>query len=249
MSPNPDESNPFAPPTPDTVPKRGETHREFQLTAKGIRCRTGLELPQVCLVTGRTDSLEPIPIKLMWNSPVAGLIIIASPVLLAALSFGQLFILRYFPVEEFPFLRQQGDSWNSPLMFLFAIQIPMILAIVLSPKAALTGFVHRDIQRRMKHHKWLLFPTIFLFPISVGVIVFFLIQGAGVSLMILFGLFVIGSLSLMVLIARRNKKRFPGLALKAIGHQHGQFEVGGFSPVFLQAVKNPPEAGSNQRAQ
>ncbi len=239
MSTNHDQPNPYAPPTPDAVLKRGETHRQFQLTAKGIRCRTGLELPRVCLVTCRTDDLEPIPIKLMWNSPFTKRILIAAPALMAALPIGQLFIARYFPVDEFPLLRQlQRVSWLSPVLVVFAIQIPMMAAMLLSPKASLTGFVHRDTQRQMKYHKWLLVLTMTGFPISVGLIVFYLIQGAGVSLLVLFGLCVIGSFMFLILWSRRNRKRFPGLALKAIGHQHGQFEVGGFSPIYLQALQS-----------
>ncbi len=67
---------------------------------------------------------------------------------------------------------------------------------------------------------------------------FDLIQGAGVSLLVLFGLCVIGSFMFLILWSRRNRKRFPGLALKAIGHQHGQFKVGGFSPIYFQALKS-----------
>lgn len=241
MSPNDDQPNPYAPPTPDAVRKRGETHWQFQLTAKGIRCRTGLELPMICLVTGRTDNLGPIPIKLMWHSPTARLIIMAAPVLMAALPIGQLLAARYLSVDEFPLLQlSQRLSPITPVLFMIAIQIPMTAAILLSPKAALTGFVHSDVQRGMKHHMWQLGPTIFLSPILVGVIVFYVIQGAVVWLLVLLGLCVTGSFAMMILMSRRHRNRYPGLRLKAIGHQHGQFEVGGFSPLFLQAVRNPP---------
>lgn len=98
------------------MPKRDETYRQFQLTAMGILCRTGLELPMICLVTGGTHDIGRITINLVWNSPFTKLI----------------------------------------------------------------------------------------------------------------------------LMSRRNRKRFPGLALRTIGHQHGQFEVGGFSSVYLQAIRNRP---------
>ena len=241
MSLNDDQPNPYAPPTPDAVPKRGETHREFQLTAKGIRCRTGLELPMICLVTGRTHDIEPIPIKLMWHSPTARLIIIAASVLMAALPIGQLLAARYLSVDEFPILQlSQRLSPITRVLFVIAIQIPMVAAILLSPKAALTGFVHRDVQRWMKRQKRMFCLMIAVFPVAVGVIVFCAIQGTVVWLLVLLWLCVTGSFVVMILMSLRNRQRFSGLSLKAIGHQHGQFEVSGFSPLFLQAVQNRP---------
>ena len=241
MSPNDDQPNPYAPPTPDAVRKRGETHWQFQLTAKGIRCRTGLELPMICLVTGRTDDLERIPIKLMWNSSTARLIIMAAPVLMAVLPIGQLLAARYLSVDEFPLLQlSQRISPITPVLFLIAIQIPMTAAILLSPKAALTGFVHHDVQCRMKQQKRMFCLMIAVFPVAVGAIVFCAIQGTVVWLLVLLWLCVTGSFAVMILMSLRNRQRFPGLRLKAIGHQHGQFEVGGFSTIYLQAVRNPP---------
>ena len=60
------DSNPYSPPTDEPHAKPGATHYEFQVTARGIRCRTGLQLPKICLLTGRADDLMPYPVHLKW---------------------------------------------------------------------------------------------------------------------------------------------------------------------------------------
>ncbi|MFM7059354.1 MAG: hypothetical protein ACKO2P_20770 [Planctomycetota bacterium] len=37
-------------------------HRDFQLIGRKLHCRTGLQLPEYCLVTGQSDGIMPFPL-------------------------------------------------------------------------------------------------------------------------------------------------------------------------------------------
>jgi hypothetical protein len=59
------QQNPYAASTAtDVATDTVAWHREFQLVGKTLRCRSGLHLPEYCLVTGHSDNQAPLPLSL-----------------------------------------------------------------------------------------------------------------------------------------------------------------------------------------
>ena len=133
------DSNPYSPPTDEPRAKPGTTHYEFQFTDKGIRCRSRLEIPKVCLVTGATENLAQ---------------------------------------------HRMGT-----------IQFVIFGIAIFCPKGVVISYLHRTLRRRLKRRMWIRSSR------------------------------------------RESRSDYPGVALKAIGYQSGQFEIAGFTPEYLETLQ------------
>ncbi|MCX7399476.1 MAG: hypothetical protein NT138_17560 [Planctomycetales bacterium] len=62
--------NPYAPPqeVPDQAVQVNTENRDFELTENGILCRSNVTLPQFCLVTGQSDDLRVLTLKVLAPS-------------------------------------------------------------------------------------------------------------------------------------------------------------------------------------
>jgi hypothetical protein len=115
--------NPYAAPeTPPAEPSEVRWHREFELTQRGIRCHSGLELPPACLVTGdRTD---------LAATTIAGRAV--QPWLVYVIWWGIATMLVFAIFCLVLVFRMPGSiTVNSPVMILLVTGFPFMAALLL----------------------------------------------------------------------------------------------------------------------
>ena len=222
------DSNPYSPPTDEPHAKPGATHYEFQFTARGIRCRTGLQLPKICLVTGRADDLMPYPVHLKWL-PLFSRVILWCALLFFLIGISD--ILERF--REMEWLR---IAWSS----VFAIAI--VGAITMTPNGVIMTYVSGAVCQRLRKRNW---------TAAIAAI-----AGAGVgsvlSLLVLqarsetnpMAILIVASVMAALfacgwhwIYSRKSRIDLTGTKLKVVSYQSGQFEITGFAPQYLDALR------------
>ena len=231
--------NPYSAPTAEPPAKRSTTHHEFQLTEKGIRCRAGLELPKICLVTGSIENLQRHRIVLSWTSKLARIVIIGASVLTAMLP-AAIFINLQFPNTPLHLLVEgfQSTKWL-PLLWICIVQLVLVSTVVLTPRGVLTAYVHQMVRRRQRKQMVFMVTCATILVAVVGANV---VRIGTLTMSVVPMLLFILVLGLVVLLFRRislriSQTEFPGVKLKTIGFQSGQFEVTGFTSEYLETLQ------------
>lgn len=230
--------NPYSAPTAEPHAKRGTTHHEFQLTEQGIRCRAGLELPKICLVTGSIENLQRHRIVLSWTSKLARIVIIGASVLTAMLP-AAIFINLRFPNTPLHLLVEGFQSTKWPLLWICIFQLVLVSTVVLTPRGVLTAYVHQMVRRRQRKQMGLMVTGATILVAVVGANV---VRIGTLTMSVVPMLLFILVLGLVVLLFRRislriSQTEFPGVKLKTIGFQSGQFEVTGFTSEYLETLQ------------
>ena len=233
--------NPYSAPSAEPHAKRGTTHHEFQLTEKGIRCRAGLELPKICLVTGSTENLQRYRIVLSWTSILARIVIIGAPVLIAMWP-AAFFINLRFPNTPLHLLVEGFQSTKWPLLWICIFQLVLLSTVALTPRGVLTAYVHQMVRRRLRKQMVLMVTGATILVAVVGAMLIYVVRIGTLAMSVVPMLLFILVLGLVVLLFRRISSRisqteYPGVKLKAIGFQSGQFEVTGFTSEYLESLQ------------
>jgi hypothetical protein len=115
--------NPYAAPeTPPAEPGEVRWHQDFELTQRGIRCRSGLELPAACLVTGdRTDLAGTIILLRAVQPWLVYVIWWGIPTMLVFAIFCVVLVFRL----------PGSVTVNSPVMILLVTGLPFLAALLL----------------------------------------------------------------------------------------------------------------------
>ena len=217
--------NPYAAPTaPEDSPGTITLHNEYQLINGRVICRSGLVLPQFCLVTGGTSDLVPhvmtlrapakgMPIYRWWG---VGLMLVAPLVFLATFSL------------------MQGGAANKPWAGALFLLIPLLLIVGLvlfliggrrGSSCLLEGFVSKRRQSWQKRMVWIPGAAMAGYWILRGSQV--VDRDGGVWLIVLFAVL----MNLIPLFLLR------GLRLRAEAASEGLFEIRGFSKAFLEKLQ------------
>ena len=242
---NPIQSdNPYAPPqefSNRTVQVTAED-RDFELTEKGILCRSNVTLPQFCLVTGQTDDLRVHTLKVLAPSDgLRTLRYFAIGLLLIPLG---ILLLIYLVVG------QNSPQEAIPVYFLLGVwafvATLIYCAVELStPRVYMKVCLSSQKYRQWKLYQWAVIPAIGL-PASGEL----LKDRFGVT-----GLYLCWFLVLLTLgfFRRRMSKRWlDGANLIATRKTEEHFEVTRFSASFMTALRehvissrNDPLASQN----
>ncbi len=188
-----DNQNPYAVPTLQPPLNPGEKHHALLFTERGIRFHKGLELPKICLVTGRTDGLVPRIVRLEWMSPFVKVITYGVLPSTSIVPIGFLFILNGYFSQN---LNQMLDS--------------LIIGVLVAVFIFGTGL-------SLVNANW-----------ATNVVVR-VIRIAAIS-----GLIAGGWRWRSI---QKSRKCFRGLKLKVLGYDAEQFEVGGFTPEYFEALR------------
>ena len=242
---NPIESdNPYAPPqefSNRTVQVTAED-RDFELTEKGILCRSNVTLPQFCLVTGQTDDLRVLTLKVLAPSDgLRTLRYFATGLLLSPLG---ILLLIYLVVG------QNSPQEAIPVYFLlgvWAFVATLInFAVMLStPRVFLKVCLSSQKYRQWKWHQWAVIPAIGL-PAS-GELLKDRFGAMGLYLCWFLVLLTLGFLR-----RHMSKRWLDGANLIATRKTEEHFEVTRFSASFMTALRehvissrNDPLASQN----
>ena len=242
---NPIQSdNPYAPPqefSNRTVQVTAED-RDFELTEKGILCRSNVTLPQFCLVTGQTDDLRVLTLKVL--APSDGLRT------LRYFATGLLLIPLGILVVIYLVVGRNSSQEVIPLYFLlgvwaFVATLINFAVLLSTPRVFLKVCLSSQKYRQWKWHQWAVIPAIGL-PASGEL----LKDRFGVM-----GLYLCWFLVLLTLgfFRRRMSKRWlDGANLIATRKTEEHFEVTRFSASFMTALRehvissrNDPLASQN----
>ena len=233
-----DDDNPYSVPTAQASPQRGATHNEFQLTDKGIRCRSRLELPKVCLVTGATENLAQHKIGIAWTPLFARFLFVVFPAIMALVPIATLFPNTFSSVIP----RQlQSMKWL-PLVGMGTIQCVIFGIAIFCPKCVVISYLHRTVRRRLKRRMWI---TGIILALSAAVVFWTIVYvvdtrtgaaATSVIISIVFGVVLIAAIWIRSS-RRESRSDCPGLALKAIGYQSGQFEIARFTAEYLATLQ------------
>jgi hypothetical protein len=230
--------NPFSAPTAEPPAKRGTTHHEFHLTEKGIRCRAGLELPKVCLVTGATENLTQHRIGIVWTPLFARFLFVVFPAIMALVPIATLFpntLSSVIPTQL------QSMKWL-PLVGMGTIQFVIFGIAIFCPKGALISYLHLTVRRRLKRRMWI---TGIILALSAAIVFWTIVYvvdtrtgaaATSVIISIVFGAVLIAAIWIRSS-RRESRSAYPGLALKAIGYHSGQFEIAGFTAEYLETLQ------------
>jgi len=234
--------NPYAAPTLEPPQKAGKKHHEFHVTDKGVLCRKGLELPKICLVTGRTDNLMPRAVGFIWTPLTARVILFGSLLFMLIGSIGSVILRIYFSESSNEILKRIMSTKWLLIAWIFAWEGAMFLGIFLSPRGNLTAFIHISVQQRIRRYK--------LNALAAGVLVAVIAFGGslivwsdgfnGKSIFLAsFFAVTLGLIAGGFVWVRQEKtgNLFHGLKIKAIDYRDGQFEVAGFKPEFLETLR------------
>ena len=221
-------NNPYSPPTDEPRAKPGTTHYEFQFTAKGIRCRSDLQLPKICLLTGRMNDLSPYLVRFKWMPLFSRVIMMGVP--LFFLIFTSDNLQRY---QEMAWFR---IAW--PSVFAIAIFGAMTMTQNGVIKTYLSGAVRRG------HRKLILTTAIAaLAGAGVGSVLSLLVPQARSEtnpMTILIVATVTAALFACGwhwIYSRKSRIDLTGTKLKVVSYHSGQFEITGFAPQFLDALQ------------
>jgi hypothetical protein len=222
--------NPYcAPETPPAEPSEVHWHQEFELTQRGIRCRSGLELPAACLVTGeRTDlvarnillrAVQPWLVTVIWWG-------IAATAILAVLSVVLVF-------------RTARPTVNSPAMILLFVGLPFLAALVLVfGYSRLSAPIHLKVYHSRRVRKWQWVMNILgLFPAGAILLLRFMHLQVGFVMMTLAGVYLI--------VAVIVGKKLEGIRPVVRWVSDDLFEVRGFSKPFRNVLEQQATTAAN----
>lgn len=222
------DNNPYSPPTDEQHAKPGATHYEFQFTAKGIRCRTGLQLPKICLVTGRADDLMPHPVHLKWLPLFSRVIVWCAPLFFLICTSDNLKLY-----QEMEWLR---IAWSSVLA------IAIFGAMMMTQNGVIKTYVSDAVYRSLWRRNWTA-AIAALAGAGVGSVLSLLVLQARSETNPM--AFVIVTAIMAALFAcgwhwiysRKSRIDLTGTKLKVVSYQSGQFEITGFAPQYLDALR------------
>jgi hypothetical protein len=236
--------NPYAP--PQEVSNRAmqvtAEDRDFEVIENGILCRSNVTLPQFCLVTGQSDDLRVLTLKVL--APSDGLRT------LRYFAIGLLLIPLGILLVIYLVVGQNSPQEAIPLYFLLGVWafVAMLINLGLelsTPRVYLKVCLSSQKCRQWKWHQWAVLPAIGLSASSE------LLK----KLFGVIGLFVCWFLVLLILafLRRRLSKRWlDGANLIATRKSEEHFEVTRFSVPFMTALRehvissrNTPTASQN----
>ncbi len=151
--------NPYAAPTLELAHEVEHKHVEFEFTEKGIRFQKKLDLPKVCLMTGRTDYLVSRRVGLTWTPLVAKVIIFGACVLILVVSLRLLVMSRHSSQNSNPVLQQLQDMKLLPIAWIAAFQVAIFIGNMLRPRRNSTTYIHNSVKRRIRRYKFDAFIT------------------------------------------------------------------------------------------
>ena len=222
------DNNPYSPPTDEPREKPGTTHYEFQFTAGGIHCRTGLQLPKICLLTGRADDLLPYPVRLKWMPLFSRVIVLGVPLFFLIFTSDN---LKRF--QEMEWLR---IAWSS--VFAIAIFGAMTMTQNVVIKTYVSGAVCRGLRKRI----WTA-AIAALAGAGVGSVLSMLVLQARSETNPMAILIVASVMAALFacgwhwIYSRKSRIDLTGTKLKVVSYQSGQFEIKGFAPQYLDALQ------------
>jgi hypothetical protein len=197
-----------------------------------------LELPKVCLVTGATENLTQHRIGIVWTPLFARFLFVVFPAIMALVPIAILFPNTFSSVTQ----RQlQSLKWL-PIVGMGTIQFVIFGIAIFCPKGVVISYLHRSVRRRLKRQMWI---TGIILALSAAlvfwVIVYVVDTRTGIAatsgiISIVFGAVLIAAIWIRSS-KRESRRDYPGLALKAIGCQSGQFEIAGFTPEYLKTLQ------------
>ena len=236
--------NPYAPPqeVSDQAVQVTAEDRNFELTENGILCRSNVTLPQFCLVTGQSEDLRVLTLKVLAPSDglrtlryfATGLLLIPLGILLVI----YLVVGQNSPQEAIPLYFLLGVWAFVATLINFAVMLS-------TPRVFLKACLSSQKYRQWKWHQWAVIPAVGL-PASGEL----LKDRFGVM-----GLYLCWFLVLLILafLRRRLSKRWlDGANLIATRKSEEHFEVTRFSASFMTALRehvissrNDPLASQN----
>lgn len=233
------ENNPYAAPTAEFRPKRGLIHHDFEFTERGIRCRTGLELPKICLVTGSTDNLVPHRVRLSWTSAVSKVIMFGIPLFCLMVPVAIYFMNG---MDSGRFMQQiQSVKWL-PIAWSSTFQLGVFFAIWMSPRGVVTASIQKSVRRRIRMRLWIA-AICGIVGVLIGGLTMMSITRGGDWMIALLATSLIGMAIVILALGGgwRPFRKFPYdlkcLNLKVVDFQSGRFEIAGFTGQFLTALR------------
>lgn len=236
--------NPYAPPqeVSDQAVQVPAEDRDFELTENGILCRSNVTLPQFCLVTGQSDDLRVLKLKVLAPSDgLRTLRYFATGLLLSPLG---LLLVIYLVVG------QNSPQEAIPLCFLLGVLAFVATLInfaveLNTPRVYQKNCLSLQKYRQWKWHQWVVLPA-FGLPISGELLK---------DLLGVMGLYPCCFLFLLILafLRRRLSRRWlDGANLIATRKSQEHFEVTRFSAPLVTALlehvissRNTPIASQN----
>jgi len=227
------DDNPYSAPTAEHRSKTGLTHHEFQFTDRGILCRTGLELPRICLVTGAIVDLVPYRIRLKWSPLFYKVTLWISFVLIGV--FNNLGQNTVWPPQQFHEVKWLFVLGSSVLLIVI-VGIKMVHDIVID------AYVSRMVGRSFQKRKWTAIIAA-LVGAGVGSLLTLLALPTGsepnfmsvlIVTAVMAALFACGS---HWIFSKKSRIDLMGTKLKVVSYHSGQFEITGFPPQFLGSLR------------
>lgn len=234
------DDNPYSAPTEELCPKRSVIHHDFEFTERGIRCRTGLELPKICLVTGSTDNLVPYRVQLTWMSAVSKVMMFGIPFFCLMVP-----VVIYFMngMDNGRFMQQiQSVKWL-PIAWSSTFQLGVFFAIWMSPRGVVTASIQNSVRRRIRM-RLLIAAICGIFGVTIGGLTIMSIIRGGDWMIALLATSLIG-MAIVILALGGGWRPFTKssydlkcLNLKVVDYQSGKFEITGFTRQFLAALRD-----------
>jgi len=221
--------NPYAPPqeVPDQAVQVTAEDRDFELTENGILCRSNITLPQFCLVTGQSDDLRVLTLKVLAPSDgLRTLRHLATGLLLIPLGILLLIYLaagRNSPQEAIPLYFILGVWAFVAMLINLAVELN-------TPRVYLKVSLSAQKYRQWKWLQWAVLPAIGLTACSEQITELFGVMG----------LFVCWFLVLLILTFLRGRlsmRWLEGANLIATRKSEEHFEVTSFSVSFMTALR------------
>jgi hypothetical protein len=222
--------NPYAAPdVHPTEPGAVRWHHDFELTPRGIRCRSGLELPAACLVTGERTDLVVTNIVLRAVQPWLVTVIwwgIAGMVVFAVFSVVLVFRMAILTV-------------NSPVMIFLFVGLPFLAALmVVFGYSRLSALIHLKAYHSQRVRKWRWVMNILgLFPAVAILLLRFMHLQVGFVMITLAGVYLI----LAVFVG----KKLEGMRPVVRWVSDDLFEVSGFSKPFRNVLEQQAATVAN----
>lgn len=194
-------------------------HRDFELLGKRIRCRSGLWLPEICLVTGEKRSLVQMPISIYalrrsrrWLRRIGVALMVGGP-------------LSVLPLTQIsPVTPAGGQLTTQVWLLLIALTGFLLLGLAFFLAGGRRGVICR-MQGSLQPRRLVLIRRLSF-------------AAAPVLLLVVHQLLTKGSLVCIPLMALFSPLLWlrRGLWLRAIVDDDGLFEVAGFSKSFLMEL-------------
>jgi len=203
------------------------SHQDFMRVGNKLRCRSGLQLPPYCLVTGAAEDLLPLPLSL-WAPEKS----------LRRYRFGGIGLMLAVPiVVALAFLLGVGPPAD-PFLVILLISALLILGLVLflvggrrGQMCILQGAVDRS--RLVWGKRFAAVPAWILVLFLATSVTTGWNSDYGFLLMLLFS--VCGQLFSGLVFLR-------GTQLRVVVDEHGVFELRGFSKAFLRRLEESSDA-------